>query len=185
MDSFSPSLTVLSAMITPPVLISCGTLILSTSQRLGRVIERVQKWSDRLATAVAAPTDGAPTHDEIALMFAQLEDSTRRVRLLQLGLTTFYLAVGVFVADMAVFGIMSITALSAVWPTVGLGLLGAILLFLGCMVLIAESRIAMATTFREMAFVRERGAQRLPSDVRRRRRGLLSRFRRPSRSTGR
>jgi hypothetical protein len=128
MDSFSPSLTVLSAMITPPVLISCGTLILSTSQRLGRVIERVQKWSDRLATAVAAPTDGAPTHDEIALMFAQLEDSTRRVRLLQLGLTTFYLAVGVFVADMVVIGIMSITAFSAVWPTVGLGLLGAILL---------------------------------------------------------
>ncbi len=123
MDSFSPSLTVLSAMITPAVLISCGTLILSTSQRLSRVIERVQKWSDRLTTAVTAPTDGAPTHDEIALMFAQLEDSTRRVRLLQLGLTTFYLAVGVFVADMVVIGIMSITAFSAVWPTVGLGLL--------------------------------------------------------------
>jgi hypothetical protein len=110
-------------------------------------------------------------------MFAQLEDSTRRVRLLQLGLTTFYLAVGVFVADMVVIGFMAITAHAEIWPTVGLGLLGAILLFLGCMVLIAESRIAMATTFREMEFVRERGAQRVPSDVRRRRRGLLSRFR--------
>ena len=39
MDHLAPSLAVLSAMITPAVLISaCGTLILSTSQRLGRVV---------------------------------------------------------------------------------------------------------------------------------------------------
>jgi hypothetical protein len=178
MDTLTPSLAVLSAMITPAVLISaCGTLILSTSQRLGRVIERVQKWSDRLATAVAAPADGAPSRDEIALIFAQLRDTTRRARLLQLGLTTFYLAVGVFVADMVVIGVMSLTSDSDIWPTVGLGLLGAILLFLGCIALILESRIALATTFREMEFVRSRGEARVPSEVRRRP-SLLSRFRR-------
>ena len=39
MTNFPDAISVLSAMITPAVLISaCGTLILSTSNRLGRVL---------------------------------------------------------------------------------------------------------------------------------------------------
>ncbi|MDQ3255654.1 MAG: DUF2721 domain-containing protein, partial [Acidobacteriota bacterium] len=48
MDAFSSALAVLTAMITPAVLISaCGTLILSTSARLGRVVDRVRVLADR------------------------------------------------------------------------------------------------------------------------------------------
>jgi hypothetical protein len=40
---------VLTAMITPAVLISaCGSMILSTSSRLGRVVDRVRSLSDKL-----------------------------------------------------------------------------------------------------------------------------------------
>ena len=43
MDPLSQALAVLTAMITPAVLISaCGALILSTSTRLGRVVDRVR-----------------------------------------------------------------------------------------------------------------------------------------------
>ena len=47
------AIAVLTAMITPAVLISaCGSMILSTSGRLGRVVDRVRALSDRLeATA--------------------------------------------------------------------------------------------------------------------------------------
>jgi hypothetical protein len=42
------ALAVLTAMITPAVLISaCGALIFSTSSRLGRVIDRVRASMDR------------------------------------------------------------------------------------------------------------------------------------------
>jgi hypothetical protein len=45
----SLAITVLTAMITPAVLISaCGSMILSTSVRLGRVVDRVRSLSDRL-----------------------------------------------------------------------------------------------------------------------------------------
>src|SRR5207247_1461785 len=48
MDGLSSSLAVLTAMITPAVLISAsGTMILSTSTRLGRVVDRVRSLSDR------------------------------------------------------------------------------------------------------------------------------------------
>ena len=43
------AIAVLTAMITPAVLISaCGSMILSTSSRLGRVVDRVRSLSDRL-----------------------------------------------------------------------------------------------------------------------------------------
>ena len=44
----NPDPSVLGAMITPAVLISaCGALILSTSVRLGRVVDRVRALADR------------------------------------------------------------------------------------------------------------------------------------------
>jgi len=47
MDSNS-AIAVLTAMITPAVLISaCGSMILSTSSRLGRVVDRVRGLSDK------------------------------------------------------------------------------------------------------------------------------------------
>jgi len=48
MEVLSSALAVLTAMITPAVLISaCGALILSTSTRLGRVTDRVRLLIDR------------------------------------------------------------------------------------------------------------------------------------------
>ena len=45
--NISAGLTVLTSMITPALLISAsGTFILSTSNRLGRVIDRVRKLSE-------------------------------------------------------------------------------------------------------------------------------------------
>jgi len=49
MNDLSFPVTVLTAMITPAVLISaCGSMILSTSSRLGRVVDRVRPLSEKL-----------------------------------------------------------------------------------------------------------------------------------------
>jgi len=48
-DPTLSAVAVLTAMITPAVLISaCGSMILSTSSRLGRVVDRVRALSDKL-----------------------------------------------------------------------------------------------------------------------------------------
>jgi D-serine deaminase-like pyridoxal phosphate-dependent protein len=56
------AIAVLTAMITPAVLISaCGSMILSTSTRLGRVVDRVRSLSDRLESMAAAENHGPPS----------------------------------------------------------------------------------------------------------------------------
>jgi hypothetical protein len=172
-----PALDVLSAMITPAVLISaCGTMILSTSNRLGRVIDRVHSWSDELNSSTAAGS--AVDSDRLRLVFIQLGDTTRRARLLQWALTAFYLAVGLFVADIVVIGVVAVSGAIISWPAVALGLVGSGLLFFGCIVLIAESRLALTTTYRETKYIRQVGEQRMPKELRSRSR---RRFRLPGR----
>lgn len=172
-----PALDVLSAMITPAVLISaCGTLILSTSQRLGRVLDRVHRWSDELNSDTTGSSPVDP--ERLRLVFTQLGDTSRRARLLQWALTAFYLSVGLFVADIVVIGVVAASGASVSWPAVGLGLIGASLLFFGCIVLIFEARLALTTTYREMKYIQRVGEQRMPKELRPRSR---RRFRLPGR----
>ena len=174
-----PALDILSAMITPPVLISaCGTLILSTSQRLGRVLDRVHRWSDELNSATGSPDSRPIDSERLQLVFTQLEDTARRARLLQWGLTAFYLAVGLFVADIVVIGVVAVAGVIVSWPAIGLGLVGSGLLLFGCLVLIAEARLALTTTYREMRFIQRLREQRMPNELRPRSR---RRFRLPGR----
>jgi hypothetical protein len=56
-------------MITPAVLISaCGSMILSTSSRLGRVVDRVRALSDRLEELARSRADEARERQAVAEM---------------------------------------------------------------------------------------------------------------------
>jgi hypothetical protein len=58
MDSLSPVLTVLSAMITPVVLISaCAALVTSTSNRANRVVDRLHDWSTKFEALAEAASE--------------------------------------------------------------------------------------------------------------------------------
>jgi hypothetical protein len=97
MDSLASALGVLSAMITPAILISaCGTLVLSTSNRLGRVVDRVRYLADKFES----PSGDVLYKQQPAkrsMIFDQLDLFTDRARLLQRILTSLYLAIGFFV----------------------------------------------------------------------------------------
>jgi hypothetical protein len=77
----SPEMAVLTSMITPAVLISaCSALILSTSVRLGRVVDRVRVLSDRFEElAHKAPEDVQLYAERMELTFAQLDWLTSQV----------------------------------------------------------------------------------------------------------
>ncbi len=153
-------------MITPAVLISAsGTMILSTSTRLGRVVDRVRSLSDRL--------QGLPDNDakidlleeKRAMIFDQLDKLTSRSRLLQRALTTFYLAVGVFVATSVAIGVASFFSARFAFIPVALGLIGAFFLFYGSMLLVFEARLALSTTHAEMDFVWRTSKRLVPAEL--------------------
>jgi hypothetical protein len=154
MDALTSALAVLTAMITPAVLISaCGTLILSTSTRLGRVVDRVRALSDRLEEMAGSSPEPELFELRRAMTFDQLDRLTSRTRMLQRGMTLFYVAVGVFVATSVAIGVVAISSVRYSWVPVVLGLLGACFLFYGSVLLIFEARMALATTYAEMDFV--------------------------------
>jgi hypothetical protein len=166
MDALSTSLAVLSAMITPAVLISaCGSLILSTSTRLGRVVDRVRALSDKFEELAAEEAQGKMLSEKRAVIFDQLDILTSRARLLQRSITSFYLALGIFVATSVSIGVVAVTSPRYGWIPVALGIVGAGFLFYGSVLQIFEARSALAATYREMDFLWEMGKYHAPSEL--------------------
>jgi hypothetical protein len=148
------ALAVLTAMITPAVLISaCGALIFSTSTRLGRVVDRVRSLSERFQTLAAQPEKDDMFEERRALIFTQLDRLTSRARLIQRAMTAFYTALGVFVATSVAIAVLSATAGDLTWIAVVLGMMGSLLMLYGSVLLIVESRMALGAIMSEMDFV--------------------------------
>jgi hypothetical protein len=160
-------------MITPAVLISaCGALILSTSVRLGRVVDRVRALSDRFEELAQAQSANLVLFEErLELTFSQLDLLTTRARHLQRAMTTFYLALGLFVATTVTIGFVGISGPMAgrlYWLPVVLGMIGAGLLFVGTLLLGLEATLALRSIHSEMDFLWKLGQHHAPEPLRRR-----------------
>jgi hypothetical protein len=153
-------------MITPAVLISaCGSMILSTSSRLGRVVDRVRALSDKLDELAQKHAD--ETKERQAIIFAQLDKLTSRARILQRSMVAFYLATGMFVATSVAIGVVAVIPSSPHYNLVPVlvGLLGACFLFYGSMLLIFEARLALSTIHAEMDFIWSQTTRVAPADL--------------------
>jgi hypothetical protein len=164
---------VLTAMITPAVLISaCGALILSTSVRLGRVVDRVRALSDRFEElAQKQPTEIVLFEERLELTFTQLDWLTSRARHLQRAMTTFYVALGLFVATTVTIGFVGITGSIGGrfnWVPPTLGMIGAGLLFVGTILLGFEATLALRSIHSEMNFLWKLGKHHAPDPLRQR-----------------
>jgi hypothetical protein len=164
----SSAVAVLTAMITPAVLISaCGSMILSTSTRLGRVVDRVRALSDKLDELAAKSSNEArETTERQAIIFAQLDMLTSRARILQRAMVSFYLCLGMFVATSVAIGVVAIVSSSSytIVPVI-LGIIGACFLFYGSMLLIFEARLALSTIHAEMDFIWRQTTKVAPADI--------------------
>ena len=168
MDQMSSAVAVLTAMITPAVLISaCGSMILSTSHRLGRVVDRVRALSDKLdELATKQQLDPAEAKERQSVIFEQMDKLTSRARILQRSMVTFYLALGMFVATSVAIGVVAVVGNSRynLIPVIA-GLAGASFLFYGSMLLIFEARLALSTIHAEMDFVWRQTTRVAPADL--------------------
>lgn len=146
------AMAVLSAMITPAVLISaCGSLILSTSNRLARVVDRVRELSQVLEGLYRDPADAFALERRTETE-KQLEVQTHRGRLIQRALTSFYVALAVFVGTTIGLALSAFVP-AATWAPTSLGLFGTVTMFYGCVLLIRETRLALQSVDMEMKFV--------------------------------
>ncbi len=144
-------ISLLSAMITPAVLISaCGTLIMSTSMRLARIVDRVRDLSKQIEELfIGEMTDF--TEERRAEVERQLSVHARRGKIIQNALTGFYVSLGLLVAATVSIGLTSLLQ-QLNWLPTSLGIAGTISLFYGSVLLIAETRLALRSVNSEMQF---------------------------------
>jgi len=168
MQELTSALAVLTAMITPAVLISaCGALILSTSTRLGRVVDRVRTLIDRFEEMSQSEGEAQLYEERRVVIFDQLDRLTGRARLLQRAMTVFYLALGGFVLTSVAIGLVTaVGGAPYAWLAVLTGLLGSSGLLYGSVLLIFEARLALATINAEMDFIWKLGRALAPPDLR-------------------
>ena len=149
----SAATNLLSAMITPALLISAGgTLVLSTSNRLSRVVERVRILA-RDAEQLQPSDLSEALERKRALIVNQLRGLARRALILRSALAALYTAIGFLVATSICVGLLSLFPHANVWPAIALALLGACALLWGSVLLVREGRLAIQSTLEEMSYV--------------------------------
>lgn len=163
----NPTIEFLTAMVTPTLLISAtGSLVLSTSTRLGRVIDRVRDLENRLADLITTQNKS-----EILLYSKRLETVidlldkvTSRSRLLQRAMVLFYYGLGFFVLTSVSIGVVGILGLYR-WAPIPIGLIGIFFIFWGSVLMMLEARMATATVNAEMDFTWSLAREVAPAEI--------------------
>ena len=147
---------VLGAMITPAVLISAGgTLVLSTSNRLSRVVDRVRVLAADAERLPALDDQNPQSKRELGkrqLIGSQLRDLSRRALLLRSAIAALYVAIAFLIATSIGVGIFTAFGFDYAWIPITLGMVGTGGLLWATALLVREARLAIASTLEEMAY---------------------------------
>jgi hypothetical protein len=163
MDEIFPALGILSSMITPAVLIlASGSLIMTTSQRLSRVIERVRKISQEFMQIEKSSDPASANESKRRILYTLLRKSAMRSKLLTSAMTSLYISLGMFVATSLAIGIVGVTHLRYTWIPTAIGMIGAVTLFISSAILIIESRLTYDVIADEVHFVIESSRSNAP-----------------------
>ena len=169
-NALNSTIEFLTAMVTPALLISAtGSLVLSTSTRLGRVIDRVRDLERRLGELIyVEDREEIPLYDKRVEVIVDLLDKvTSRSRILQKAIGAFYYGLGSFI-------LTSVTIAFAAFLTkyhllqllpIGIGIVGIMCLFYGSLLMLRETRMATATVNTEMDFTWELARKVAPKEV--------------------
>jgi hypothetical protein len=144
-------ITLLTAMITPAVLImACGQLSLTTSQRLSRTISRTRSLVGELREISEGKKDVG--NEELMTMHIQITKSTQRSVLLQRVMSMLYIALMFFITSSLLIGVFEIMDWVRHWILIAVPMAGAVALFSASILLILETRLAITSVEQEMKF---------------------------------
>ena len=157
----------LTAMITPALLISAtGSLVLSTSTRLGRVVDRVRDLEQRLAELITTEDKASiPLYDRrLETIISLLDKVTSRSRILQRAMGAFYYGLCLFILTSVSIGLVGIVGVYRLIP-IPIGIVGILFLFYGSILMLRETRMATATVNAEMDFTWELARTVAPENI--------------------
>lgn len=152
--ALSSTIEFLTAMITPALLISAtGSLVLSTSTRLGRVVDRVRELEQRLSELIVVENKAAvPLYEKrVDTVVNLLDKVTSRARILQRAMGAFYYGLGFFVLTSVTIALAGIFPIYR-WLPIPVGVVGIMYLFYGSFLMLRETRMATMTVNAEMDF---------------------------------
>jgi hypothetical protein len=147
------ALSLLSAMITPALLISaCGTLIFSTSARLARIFDRVHLLKGEVEAVMAGKL---PFPEErMAMLKVQTRKQRTRAWLIQKAMAALYTATVLFVASSLAIALnVAYGSEETAWLPSGLALLGGLFLLAASVLLLYESRYNLRFIERHIDFI--------------------------------
>jgi Protein of unknown function (DUF2721) len=144
---------ILTSMITPAVLISaCGTLILSTSARMGRIFDRVNVMKGEIEAVIT----GSISHpiDRITHLRGQIDLQRRRAMLIQKAMLSLYTATLLFVASSLAIAVnVAYDSKDLAWVPTLIALCGGLFLFIASALLLYESRFNLRFVNRSIDFI--------------------------------
>lgn len=144
---------ILTSMITPAVLISaCGTLIFSTSARLGRIFDRVNVMKSEIESILAGKLDYP--EERMAFISDQIGCAKKRAALIQKAMAALYTSTALFVAASLAIAInMAYGSPEQAWIPTLIALSGGLFLFAASALLLYESRFNLTFVIRNIDFI--------------------------------
>lgn len=153
-QALNSTIEFLTAMVTPTLLISAtGSLVLSTSTRLGRVVDRVRELERRLSELIVVKDkETIPLYEKrIDTIVNLLDKVTSRARILQRAMGSFYYGLGFFVLTSVTIALAAFFNTYR-WLPIPIGIVGIMFLLWGTILMLRETRMATATVNAEMDF---------------------------------
>ena len=166
-DSLSSTIEFLTAMVTPTLMMSAtGSLVLSTSTRLGRVVDRVRQLEVRLGEMIYSENKSEiPLYEKrVEVVVALLDKVTSRSRILQKAIAAFYYGLMFFILTSVTIAVAALFGIYR-WLPIPFGVVGIMYLFYGSLLMLRETRMATATINAEMDFTWELARQVAPKEV--------------------
>lgn len=158
---FEPTNTsALSAMITPAIFLTAtGSLIISTSNRMSRVVDRIRVLNDLGDRLGRGATDFDYLDDRLEHVHDQLRRLEWRGDRIRFALTALYIAFGAFVGTSLA---LAVEVWSRKWVGVGwffalptgLAIVGVGLMLFACVNMVREALEALRSNRREVWFFR-------------------------------
>jgi hypothetical protein len=152
----------LSAMITPAIFLTANaSLIISTSNRMSRVVDRIRVLNDQADKLGRGMTDLDYTVERLEHVHDQLRRLEWRNDRIRFALVTLYLAFSSFVGTSLFLAIDALIGNRLVALPTFLAVLGVGLLLVASLNLVREALEALRTNRQEIRFYRELHDRRL------------------------
>lgn len=166
-NALNSTIEFLTAMVTPTLLISAtGSLVLSTSTRLGRVVDRARELEVRLSELITVENkETIPLYDRrLETVVHLLDKVTSRSRILQRAMSAFYYGLCFFITTSVAIAIVGIFGVYR-WFPIPVGIIGILYLFYGSVLMLRETRMATVTINAEMDFTWTLAKTVAPRDI--------------------